>query len=180
MEVVGLASRLQRRGVLHWVRAESDYAVLLHGYAPGSTEDVARLLTLLKADMPSHEGEDILIPLQLSVGGWHTGALTVGTRSLFELIRIAAAAVEVPKDVTGAMRLPAPGPAGRFLRIRSSTAQPTEARVATQYNARWYYIARDDEASKVWFTMLQFLAGSHIPELARGGPILTIPVTGRR
>lgn len=53
--------------------------------------------------------------------------------------------------------------------------------MSVAYRGRWYYIASDDELSKQWFTMLQLLAGAQTPGAAPGmGPVLTVPVTGRR
>jgi hypothetical protein len=77
------------------------------------------------------------------------------------------------------MSFPAPGPAGRGIRIHVAPERPAQARTAVEYRGRWYYIAADDESSKQWFTMLQLLAGAQTPDTGVG-PILTVPVTGRR
>ena len=49
-----------------------------------------------------------------------------------------------------------------------------------EYRDRWYFIENDDEASKQWFMMLQLLANAQVPSGTEVGPVLTIPVTGRR
>jgi len=44
-----------------------------------------------------------------------------------------------------------------------------------------YYIENDDDASKQWFMMLQLLASAQVPDSTPGlGPMLTLPVSGRR
>jgi hypothetical protein len=128
---------------------------------------------------PERVGDDVVIPVQLSVGSPAPGSVVLETRSLFDLLRIAGAGIELPPDVAGAARLPAPGPAGQGLRIRSDALRPADARVATEYRGRWYYIDATDEAAKRWFTVLQLLSGAPAGG-ASTTPVLTIPVTGRR
>ena len=180
-EVAEVAGELQRRGMLYWVRlagARTGHAVVLHSYSPTNTREVARLLEVLGVDPPGRVGEDIVIPVELSVGSPSPGAIAIQTRSLLELMRIAAARIDLPSGIPGAAHFPAPGPAGQGIRIHSSDAAPAQPRVAVQYRGRWYYIADDDEGSKQWFLMLQALANAQLPG---GGvaPVLTIPVTGR-
>jgi hypothetical protein len=183
-EVAGLAGALQRHGTLYWVRlagAQTGHAVVLHSYSPHNSREVARLLDLLGIKKPDREGDDVVIPVQLSVGSPAPGAISVETRSLLQLMRLAAARIELPPDTPGAARLPAAGPAGRGIRIRSAAEAPSQPRVAVQYRGRWYYIEDDDEDSKQWFLMLQLLAGAQLPDSAAGtAPVLTIPVSGRR
>lgn len=180
-QVVATASFLQRLGVLHWVQLagnQSGYGMVIHSYSP-NTREVETLLSLLGVQSPMLGGNDIVVPVHLSVGSPAPGTIAIETRSLFDLLRIAGATIDVSPDTSGAGRLPAPGPAASGLRIRSGSAQPPDARVATQYRGKWYYIDADDESSKEWFTVLQLLAGAP----AGGGsaaPVLTIPVTGRR
>jgi hypothetical protein len=183
-EVVALAGALQRHGTLYWVRlagARTGHAIVLHSYSPQNSREVARLLDLLGVAKPAREGDDVLIPVQLSVGSPEPGSISIETRSLLDLMRLAAASIELPPDTPGAARFPTPGPAGRGIRIRSAESAPPGARVAAQYRGRWYYIADDDDASKQWFQMLQLLASAQLPDGTSGtAPVLTIPVTGRR
>jgi hypothetical protein len=184
VEMTALAGALQRHGTLYWVRlagAQTGHAIVLHSYSPQNSGEVARLLDLLGIRRPDREGDDVVIPVQLSVGSPAPGAISLETRSLLDLMRLAAASVEVPPDAAGAARFPAPGLAGRGIRIRSSDAAPSGARVAAQYRGRWYYIEDGDDASKQWFQMLQLLASAQLPDGTAGtAPVLTIPVTGRR
>jgi hypothetical protein len=183
-EVAEIAGALQHRGSLYWVRlsgAKSGHAVVLHSYASTSSREVARLLELLGIEKPARAGDDIVIPVQLSVGRPTRGAISIETRTLLDLMRLAAASIELPPDTHGAASFPATGPAGRGIRIHSSTEAPSRPRVAVQYRERWYYIDDDDDASKQWFNMLQALVAAQLPGGATGtAPVLTIPVTGKR
>ena len=183
-EIAALAGELHRRGVLYWVRlagAQTGYAIVLHSYSPANLREVARLLDLLGIAQPAREGDDVVIPVRLSVGSPDPGAIAVETRSVLDLMRLAAAAIELPADdAAGAVRFPAPGPAGKGIRIHAAAERPAQARVAVAYRGRWYYIDNDDGASKQWFMMLQLLAGAQTPDTGGMGPVLTVPVTGRR
>ena len=183
-ELVELAGTLQRRGVLYWVRlagAQTGYGVVLHSYSPASSREVELLLALLGIQKPMRQVEDVVIPVQLSVGTPAPGAMVIETRSMLDLMRLAAAGIDLPADRAGAARLPAPGPAGQAIRIRSSGEEPSRTRVAARYRDRWYYIGDEDDASKQWFNLLVLLANAQLPDTAAGSvPVLTIPVTSRR
>jgi hypothetical protein len=170
--------------VLYWVKlagAQTGYGVVLHSYSPAASRDVAPLLALLRIQNPQREGDDIVIPVQLSVGSPAPGAIVIETRSVIDLMCLAAASIELPADTPGATQFPAPGPAGQGINIRSSSGEPAQPRVATRYRDRWYYIVDDDHASKQGFNMLQLLASAQLSDAAAGSvPVLTIPVTGRR
>ncbi len=183
-EVIELASLLKRHGTLYFVRlagAKTGYGIVLHSYSPHNSQQVARLLELLKVTRPERDGDDVVIPVELSVGAPSANAVSLETRSLLDLFRLAAATVEVPPGTPGAAAVPRPGAAAAGLRIRSSEFPPADARVSAQYRGRWYYIDLEDEPSKQWFAMLQLLSSAQLPDAASGtAPVLTIPVTSRR
>jgi hypothetical protein len=183
-EVVELASSLQRRGVLYWIRitgGQSGFGVVLHGYSAANSREVARLIELLGIKNPEREAGDIVIPVLISVGSPAPGAIAIETPSLLDLMRLAAASIALPAGTPGAARVPMPAPAGQDIRILSSSAEPSLARVAVRYRDRWYYIDDADDSSKRWFNMLQLLASAQLPDTTSGSaPLLTIPVTGRR
>jgi len=183
-EVARLAGELQRRGSLYWVRldgAQTGYGFVLHSYSPANSREVAQLLELLGIGKPEREGADVTVPVQLSIGTPAPSAVSIESRSVLDLMRLAAASIELPADTPGASPFPATGPAGQGIRIHSSTTAPSEPRVAAQYRGRWYYIDNNDEPSKRWFTMLQLLVNAQLPDItARSMPVLTVPVTGKR
>jgi hypothetical protein len=182
-EVVELAGRLQSYGTLYWVKlagGATGSAIVLHSYSPQNSREVARLLELLAIRKPERDGDDVIIPVQLSTGSPSPNTISLETRSLLDLMRLAAASIELPADTPGAARFPTPGPAAHGLRIRSAEQHPPESRVSTQYRGRWYYIDNNDDASKQWFQALQLLAGAQPAEGAGMAPVLTIPVSGRR
>jgi hypothetical protein len=185
-EVITLASVLQRRGSLYWVRlagAQTGYAIVLHTYSPTSTREARRFLELLNVSQPVREGDDVVVPVQLSAGTPTPGAIAIETRSLFNLMQLAAARIDLPEDMAAAsVRYAHPGPGARGIHIHSATTRPAPAltRVAVEFRGHWYYINQSDEDSKHWFTMLQLLASAQVPDTSVVGPMLTIPVTGRR
>ncbi len=183
-EIAVLGGALQYRGILYWVRlggAQTGYAVVLHSYSPASSREVGRLLDLLGIEKPAREGDDIVVPVRVAVGAPDSGAISIETRSLMDLMRLAAASIELPPDAAAvAVHYPEVGPAGKSIHIHSAATRPAQARVAVEYRGRWYYIENDDDAGKQWFMMLQLLASAQIPSTTDTVPLLTIPVTGRR
>lgn len=158
-----------------------DFAMVLHSYTPHNTAEVARLIELFGIAKPEREGDDIVIPVRLFAGSPPPGVLAIETRSLLELMRIAAAGIELPKNLDAvATHFPELGPAGKGVRILSTETKPVQTRTAVEYRGRWYYIEQGDEETKQWFTMLQLLANARVPEAVSAHPLLTIPVTGRR
>jgi len=181
-EIAALIDSLQRRGMLYWVRlggAQAGIGMVLHSYSPTNAREVARLLELLAIGKPLREGDDVVVPVRLSTGTPEPGTIALETRSLFDLVRLAAASIELTADdAAGAARYPERGPAGKEVRIRSSSTRPAQARVTAEYRGRFYYIEQTDEPSKQWFSMLGLLSNAQVPDTGIG-PVLTIPA-GRR
>src|SRR5262249_56162911 len=90
--------------------------------------------------------------------------LNVQTRSVYDLIEVAASAVEVPPEHT-AQGLAGPGtemPAAfrGGLRIQSSRSYPsTVILVPVRHRGYWFYIPADDPPTKLAFRLLQTLIG---------------------
>lgn len=181
-EIASLIDTLQRRGTLYWVRlggAQSGFGMVLHSYTPANIREVIRLLDLLDFAKPAREGDDVIVPVRLSAGSPDPGTVSLETRSLFDLARLAAAGIELPADAAGAVHYPERGPAGRGIRILSSASRPTGARVSAEYRGRWYYIEQSDARSKQWFLLLGLLASAQVPDTGIA-PMLTVPVTRPR
>jgi hypothetical protein len=179
-EIATLLDTLQRRGTLYWVRlggAQSGFGIVLHSYSPANVREAHRLLELFGIAKPVREGDDAIVPVRLSVGTPEPGTISLETRSLFDLVRIAAASIELSGDVAaGAVQFPERGIAGRNIHILSSPFRPRDAQVAAEYRGRWYYIEQNDQASKQWFLMLGLLASAQVPDTGIA-PMLTVPVS---
>jgi hypothetical protein len=108
--------------------------------------------------------------------------LNVQTRSVYDLLQIAAAAVEVPAEHVE-RGLVDPGldgfsPPEDFLTVRSSRKRSATAVLAeVQHRGWWFYIPTNDGASKFGFALLQGLMNMRLMEGApQTSPTLTIPV----
>jgi len=110
--------------------------------------------------------------------------LAIQTRSVAELMRNAASAIDVPREHVeeglveisaeraGALAIPT-------LQIHSSRSAPERANVAVQHRGWWYYVDDADLASKRTFLQIQMLFLTRLSEATRGAqpaPLLTIPV----
>ena len=67
-------------------------------------------------------------------------------------------------------------PAGKLFHIRESDDRPDQAFLATPYQDRWYYIARNDLESKSTFLLLTQLFRLQAGAAKSIGPTLTLPV----
>ena len=183
-QFVELADDLQQRGVLYWVRrpgVEGGAAMVLRGHARASSGEVMRILEYLGITNPVREGDAAIVPIQISTAPPQQGVIPIETRSLFSLMQLAAASIDLPADVAATARqYPERGFAGRDVRILSDASQPAQARVAVEHRGRWYYIDDTDQRSKAWFQLLQLLASSEVSDTPSApGPILTLPA-GKR
>ena len=102
------------------------------------------------------------------------GELTLGTRSLSQMISALALGVEVPTaHLERKLTPPFPGiPAGEeaLLRIHSGPEEPAAAFQAERYEGQWFWIANDDWRSKRTFSSILFLF-----TLANTGPSPNVP-----
>ncbi len=63
-----------------------------------------------------------------------------------------------------------------MIRIRSSSIPPIDAFVSVRYRTAWFYIARDDVASKEAFTLLFLLFTLQAGEKPTDTPLLSLPI----
>ena len=105
------------------------------------------------------------------------------TRSLYDLLNIAAASVDVPPEhvLSGiAQPLPPAGPVGEAVRIGRSKRRPDEAVVAVRHHGWWYAIDGRDAPSKLTFRILEALLSVRVADAAdhqKATPVLTVPVS---
>ena len=98
-------------------------------------------------------------------------------RSVFDILRFAAASVEVPERVV------ASGQVRRrnielfeYLDVRSSKTKPPNAWLKVPYRGSWYFIPATDLNSRTSFTLLSALFSSVVGEVPGAKPVLTLPV----
>jgi hypothetical protein len=182
---VALLGRLENAGQSTWASTSTKdgaFALVIHDYAPGNRTVVRELLRSwgLPASLAAGD-RDIVLPVNVAVGRVTRPELNVETRSVYDLVEIAAGSVEVPpehaalgladRDLEGLSSLGG-------LRIRSSPSYPTtDVLVAARHHGYWFYIAADDGPSKLAFRLLQTLIGMRLVEgTPQTTPTLTIPV----
>jgi len=184
---VGLLTRLEDAGQATWggtSTKDGSFALVIHDYAPGNRGVVRQLLRKWGLPESLVQGDrDIVLPLNLAVGKVSKPELNVQTRSVYDLIEIAANAVEVPPE-HAAQGLTDQGfegssPLRGVLRIQSSPTYPsTGTLVAVRHHGYWFYIAADDGPSKLAFRLLHTLIEIRLVEGApQTIPTLTIPVS---
>jgi hypothetical protein len=65
---------------------------------------------------------------------------------------------------------------GKLMRIRSQKARPSNASVAVPYRDWWFYIADDDQSSKITFSLVNILFSLQAASGKGKSPLLTLPV----
>ena len=181
---VALLARLENAGQATWTSTkDSAFELVIHDYAPANRNEVRDLLRTWGLPASLAQGDrDIVLPVNLAVGKVTKPELNVQTRSIYDLIDIAANSVEVPPEHV-AQGLADPGleelsPFRGGLRIQSSSSYPsTDVLVAVRHSGYWFFISADDGPSKLAFRLLQMLIGMRMVEgTPQTTPTLTIPV----
>jgi hypothetical protein len=185
-DTVALLVRLENAGQATWTSTstkEGAFTLVIHDYAPANRHVVRELLQLWRLPPSLAAGDgDIVLPVNLAVGKVTKPELNVQTRSVYDLIEIAATSVEVPpEDAAQGLAgpaLPGPSPFRDDLKIQSSSSYPsTPVLVAIRHRGYWFYIPADDGPSKLTFRLLQTLIGMRLVEgTPQTTPTLTIPV----
>ena len=184
--VVELLDELQAAGHLDWVQAEKQpgrFALALIGYAPDYTDQVRELSGLLGFPASKNPTADLVIPVRAGLGGGHSGELALRTRSVYDLMRVAAAAIDVPEQhlASGtAERFPPAGPVGADIRIGRSKERPANAAVAVAHQGWWFYVDNTDPSSKHFFRLIELLMSSHIADVSdrqQLAPVITLPAS---
>lgn len=181
---VQLLDELHGLGVSDWSQpdeANGKYELVISGYAPTHTAQVEELITLLGTPTATQGGAEIRIAASLSSQSLGDAGLEFRTRSVGEILRSAAQAVDVPPEhVNAGVVAPSPDSGGGVgLRIRSSRDAPRTASLTVQHRGWWYYVDDTDLESKQVFQQIQMLFLSIIAEATDSShvmPMLTIPV----
>ena len=182
---IALLARLENAGQATWTSTApaGSFALAIHDYAPANRATVGELLRRWGLPENLARGDrDIVLPVKLAWGNVTKPELNLQTRSVYDLIEIAATSVEVPPEHT-ALAPSDPGgeassPLRGLLKIRNSATRPSgDLLVAVRHRGHWFYISEDDGPSKVAFRLLQTLVNMSLVEAApQTIPSLTIPV----
>jgi hypothetical protein len=182
---IALLRDLEQAGQATWTSTAHEaggVALVIHDYA-GKRDVVHDLLRRWGLSPSLARGDqDIVLPLNLAVGTPTKSELNVATRSVFDLVNLAASAVDVPPEHAAlGLTDPALDRVSSFqglLRIHSSPDHPSTAvLVSVRHRGYWFYISADNAESKRAFHLLQVLIGMRLVEgTPQSVPTLTIPV----
>lgn len=180
-----IMAELSRAHRLNWVERTKEpghYSIVIDNYVPDYVDEVGELMRLLGLPEPDGASDRVVVPVSLAHDGREVGGIGITTRSVYKLVELLAAGIEVPpEDLTAGLTVayPQPGPAGRDIRIRYSDSEPDGAYVAVRYQGGWFYIADNDLITKRFFRVLGTLWGVAIAENAAkiSAPVLTVPVS---
>ena len=182
--LVDIMTSLTRQNRLHWVSESSDEdSLVLLIQKPAGDADVVEMLELLQLPTDEAGDEYVVIPVTLALDGVTEDGIGMTTRSLWGLLEILSAAVQVPAadESSGvAVSFPRPGRTGRELTIGYSDEKPENAYVAVQYRDGWFAIDNRDQATKRYFKYMSSLWSAAISESLGGSaaaPVLTVPVS---
>jgi hypothetical protein len=142
--------------------------------APEIAAKIEEVRSLLRLSRSRSRFRLVASPLY---GGEDT--LTVGTRSVMQLLSALALGVEVPADHRERNLIPPTAPVDEehppLLVVHSGRSRPARVFVATQYEGEWFWIAEDDWRSKRTFTSILFLFSLASTGTGAAAPTITIP-----
>jgi hypothetical protein len=107
--------------------------------------------------------------------------IAIHTRSIFEIMVELSARVEPPpehlrKGFVSPIAIDQTAADFPF-RVFSGTEKPAEAYAAVRYLGHWFWIAQNDEASKIDFVFLMLLFSLVEPREGDSAPIVTVPAS---
>ena len=183
---VTLMTELTQAHRLHWVEDPQHagrFSIVIHHYSPTHVDKVSELLDLLGLPTPKDHSTSLILPVSLALEGRETGGIGFTTHSVFDLVELLSAAVDVPEEdqrngVT--QSYPPRGLAGKALRISIAPDRPEHAYVAVKHRDVWFYIDETNQSTKRFFRLLSNLWSTVIAEStgpASAAPVLTVPVS---
>jgi hypothetical protein len=183
---VTIMTELTQARRLHWIedaQREGSFSVVIDNYAPTYAAEVSELLRLLGLSAPKVHSPQIILPVSLALHGRGTGGIGVTMRSVWDLVEMLSAAIDVPQEDQrngAAATYPPLGLVGKELRVRRAEARPQQGYVAVKHRDEWFYIDETDQATKGFFRLLSSLWSVTIAESTAKGtaaPVLTVPVS---
>jgi hypothetical protein len=183
--VVSHLAILTQAQCLHWIQdpQHHGYSIVIDNYAPTHTARVTELLELLGLPAAQDGTDQLILPVSLALHGSDNGGIGIITRSVFDLMEILSASIEVPEHEmhSGITAMyPPTGLAGNALRIHHAKEKPEHAYVRVKHRDYWFYIDEADQPTKKFFRLLSTLWSTTIAESTTKGvaaPVLTVPVS---
>jgi len=185
-EFINIIAALTRDHRLHWVQSAADqaqFSIVIDQSDAGHATKVKQLLQLLDLPTAKPGQRQVVIPVFLALDGAAAGGLGITTRSVWDLVEILSASIEVPAEDEAAGVVtpsPPPGRVGRQLKIAFSTKEPEHAYIAVPYRKGWFYIDERDLITKEYFKTLGSLWTMTMSKAIGQGvaaPLLTVPVS---
>jgi hypothetical protein len=185
MRLVDLIRTLNETGHIDWAldsREEGKFVIVIRNYEPRRTKEILELLTLLGVKQKLDGSKPLVVPVYHSVEAPVTGGVVVTTNSIYDLVEMLAASIDVPEKhrQSGlAINYPRPGLAGSRVRIQRSSTSPQESSVSISYRNSHYYIAETDQDTKMMFRILRIFWKDRIASTTQfqNAPVITIPVS---
>ncbi len=183
VRIASLLAEMDRHGRVAWVQDSIDppsFAMVLGREGARRGPQIDDIYELLGLPIPDQCESVCILPVSHGLGIPGEVGIRLRTRSLFDLLNIAAASVEVPEEHLQSGLAPALPPSAQHpIRIRRSGFRPSQALVAVRRHGWWYSIDGTDAASKQTFRVIEVLMTVRLADAAehRAAPVLTIPVS---
>jgi hypothetical protein len=163
----GIAMRVERRD-------DGDAIVMALRRKRVSREDAREVARLLGIDPGAPEYRATYGAVARS-----NREIAIQTRSIFEIMVELSARVQPPREHLRKGYVSAVDTAGADVefRVQSGTSKPSDAYTAVRYLDHWFWIAQNDEASKVDFVFLMLLFSLVETREGQTAPIVTVPVS---
>lgn len=180
-----IVAKLRQAHRLQWVKTvgrPGTFSLVIDQSDKDIAQLVKELLTILGLPKERYTSPQIVIPVSLALNSADKGAIGFTTRSVFDMVEILSARIEVPDiDVKNGVVAPAPPPGlvGKMLRVHHSESQPEHAYIAVEYRDGWFYIDERDLRTKEYFKLLGSLWSLTMAQGVQqntSAPILTVPV----
>ena len=185
-EFINIIAALTREHRLHWVESSTDksqFSIVIDQSEARHAAQVKQLLRLLGLPAARPGQRQVVIPVFPVLDGAASGGLGLTTRSVWDLVEIISASIDVPaSDEAEGVVVPAPHPGrvGRQLKVSFATEEPKHAYVSVAYREGWFYIDERDLVTKEYFKLLGSLwimTMSKASGQVAAAPMLTVPVS---
>jgi hypothetical protein len=183
LRLVDLMMGLIETGNLGWERdphEEAQFSIIIRDRTRTRSKEIREFLELLDLPQKLVDSKSIVLPVFHSIEKPVSEGIAVTTGSIYDLIEILSASIDVPEEHRRsglAVNYPPMGFAGKDVRIFRSTELPANASVAVKYRHAWFYIDETDQNTKLMFRILRTLWKDKIAltDQLQPAPVLTVP-----